>query len=95
MSPEYLNELADAADPERLWTLSPFVQMELPPEKRRQLDAGVALRRYASHVRDMNALLGTGKSLALTPLSALSTARTTIPTPDSHLALLAAREVTP
>lgn len=83
MTPEYLMELADAADPERLWTLCPFAQMELPPEKRRQLDAGVALRRHADHVRRMRDLLGTGKSLLLTPLSLNGTDIRTAPMPAS------------
>ena len=81
MTPEYLMELADAADPERLWTLCPFAQQELSPEKRRQLDAGVALRRHAVHVRRLRELLGTGKSLLLTPLSEGVTDVRSVPMP--------------
>lgn len=69
MTPEYLEQLADLADPDQLWRLSPFVQMELPPEKRAQLDTGVALRRHASDVRRLRSMIGTGKSLLITPLS--------------------------
>ena len=34
MTPEYLNELADLADPNQLWRLSGMDRMDLPPEKR-------------------------------------------------------------
>jgi len=81
MTPEYLNELADLADPESLWRLSPFAQMDLPPEKRRQLDTGVALRRHAEHVRRLRELVGTGKSLLLSPLSPSGTDVRTVPMP--------------
>ena len=81
MTPEYLRELADLADPEQLWRLSCFDQMDLPPEKRRQLDAGVALRRHAEHVRRLRELLGTGQSLLLTPLSPNGTDVRTVPMP--------------
>ena len=69
MTPEYLEELADIADPGKLWRMSGLARDCFTPEQKRQLDTGVALRRHASHVRRMRALLGTGKSLLLTPLS--------------------------
>ena len=81
MTPEYLNELADLADPDQLWRLAGFNQMDLPAEKRRQLDAGIALRRHAEYVRRLRELLGTGKSLLLTPLSANGTDVRTVPMP--------------
>lgn len=88
MTPEYLNELAGMVDPDQLWHLDPFKQIELEPGKRRQLDAGVALRRYAEIVKQLEDLLGTGRSLVLTPLSRNSKAWMTIPAPDSHKRLL-------
>ena len=91
MTPEYLCELADIADPEQLWRLDPFKQIELPSEKRKQLDAGVALRRYAEIVKQLDDLLGTGRSLVLTPLSHNGKAWMTIPAPDSHKRLLELR----
>lgn len=69
MTPEYLRELADLADPDQLWRLSGLDQMGLPPEKRRQLDMGVALRRHASHVEKLRLLLRDCRSLLITPLS--------------------------
>ena len=88
MTPEYLCELADIADPDQLWRLDPFKQNDLEPAKRKQLDAGVALRRYADIVKQLDDLLGTGRSLVLTPLSRNSKAWITIPAPDSHKRML-------
>ena len=92
LTPEYLRELADLADPEQLWRLSPFAWLELPKEKRCQLDAGVALRRYAEHVGQLRDLLGTGKSLVITPLSEGGKAVMTMTAPDNHKRLLEVRE---
>lgn len=92
MTPEYLRELADLADPDKLWTLGAFEQLDLPPEKRRQLDAGIALRRHAAHVNDLLGLLGTGKSLLLTPLSENGTAIMTTRTPAAHRKLVECRK---
>lgn len=69
MTPEYLEELADIADPSKLWRMSGLARDCFTPEQKRQLDTGVALRRHASHVRRLRELLGTGKSLLMTPLS--------------------------
>lgn len=68
MKPEYLEELADMVDPEQLWRLPGIDQRDLPISKRKQLDAGVALRCHASHVRLLRTLEGKGKSLLITPL---------------------------
>lgn len=92
MTPEYLRELADVADPDKLWTLPVFEQLDLPPAKRRQLDMGVALRRHASHVAELLALLGTDKSLLLTPLSSNGTAIMTTRTPAAHKKLIECRQ---
>lgn len=91
MTPEYLRELADIADPDQLWRLNPLDQIELPQEKRQQLDAGVALRRHAEHIRRLWDLLGTGKSLVITPIRRNNNAVMTMPAPDSHARLLAER----
>lgn len=91
MSPEYLCELADIADPEQLWRINPFDQQKLEPIERLRLDTGVALRRYAEIVRQLEALLGTGNSLVLTPLSRNGKAWMTIPAPDNHKRLLEVR----
>lgn len=88
MTPEYLNELADMVDPDQLWQVNPFAQMWLAPELRKKLHAGVALRRYAEIVKQLDELLGTGRSLVLTPLSRHGKAWMTIPAPDSHKRLL-------
>ncbi len=69
MTPEYLEELADIADPSKLWRMSGLARDCFTPEQKRQLDTGVALRRQAAHVRRLRELLGTGKSLLITPLS--------------------------
>lgn len=84
MTPEYVEGLADLADPEQLWKLAPLAQLDLPADRRRQLDAGVALRRYAGHLRQLNALIGTGRSLLITPLSPNSTAIKTVPSPKKR-----------
>lgn len=81
MTPEYLHELADLADPDELWRLSPLDQINLPPEKRHQLDTGVALRRHADHVRRLRGLLGIGNSLLLTPISKNGTDIRTVKAP--------------
>lgn len=66
---EYIEELADLADPDKLWMLAGMDQMDLSPEKIKQVDAGVYLRRHASHIRRLHALIGSGKSLLITPHS--------------------------
>lgn len=84
MTPEYLNELADLADPDQLWRLAGLDQLALPLDKRRQLDTGVALRRHAGHVAELQALIGTGKSLLITQLSPNGSAHMTLATPARH-----------
>lgn len=82
MTPEYLEHLANLADPGELWRLPPFDELTL--EQSQQRDTGVALRRYASHLRRLSSLRGTGYSLLITPLSP-NTARTSSwPTPEQH-----------
>ncbi len=88
MTPEYLEQLADLADPDNLWQRPALERLDMPPEKRMQLDAGVALRRYADHQRRLLELLGTGKSLLITPLSPNGTATKIVPTSVSHQCLL-------
>ena len=81
MTPEYLEELADLADPNKLWRRSCLDRADFTTKQRKQLDTGVALRRHASHVRRLRALQDTGKSLLLTPLSLSGTDIRTVPTP--------------
>lgn len=84
MKPEYLEELAELADPEQLWRLSGLDQMNLSPEKKRQLDTGVALRRHASHRRTLLRLMEEGRSLLITQLSNNSSAAMSVDTPENH-----------
>lgn len=84
MTPEYLNQLADLADPDELWRLPVLEQRALPAEKRQQLDTGVALRRYAGDVQRLRDLVGTGRSLIMTPLSTHGRYIGDIPTPARH-----------
>lgn len=86
MTPEYINQLADIADPEQLWRLSGIAQQALSKEQRQQLDIGVALRRHASDVESV-ASLPEGKSLLITPLvygRGLSRRQSAIDTPEQH-----------
>lgn len=92
MTPEYLEELADLADPDKLWQLGAFEQLDLPTDRRRQLDCGVALRRYASHLRELQALLQQKRSLLITPLGEGSTAVKSVDTPPDHERLRKERE---
>lgn len=87
MTPEYLCELADIADPDQLWRLSAIEQMELPPVKRRQLDTGVALRRHASHERQLRDLLSEQRSLLITPCGPNQVALRSVETPPDHAEL--------
>lgn len=68
MSPEYLNELADLADPDSLWRLSGIDQRQLPVDKKRQLDMGVALRRHAEDMRRVREAAKQDKGMLLTQL---------------------------
>lgn len=86
--PDYLLCLADMVDPGELWRMNPFDQLSLPPEQKRKLDAGVALRRHAEHVRRLGELIGSGRSLVITPLSRSGAAHMTIPAPEEHRKLL-------
>lgn len=84
MSPEYLEELADLADPDQLWRQSAVSRMDLPADKRHQLDMGIALRRHASHVRTLRRLLEEKRSLLITPISPNGSATRSVDTPDYH-----------
>lgn len=79
MSPEYIEHLANLADPNELWRGSPFDELTL--EQAQQRDTGIALRRHASHQRRLSALVGTGKALCLTPLSPNGVFTKIIPAP--------------
>lgn len=84
MTPEYLEELAQRADPDDLWKLAGIDQLDLPPEKRKQLDTAVALRRYARHLRDVDNAAKDGKSWLVTRLGPSSTAVRAVKTPPDH-----------
>ncbi len=84
MSPEHLEELARIADPDDLWRLSLFDQMDLPLEKRRQLDTGVALRRYADDRRQLLTALAEKRSVLITPYSENASRHSIIDTPAKH-----------
>lgn len=79
MTPEYIEQLAKLADPEELWRLSPLTELTL--EQSQQRDTGIALRRHASHMRDLNAIRGKGLSLLVTPLSPHGTYTCVMETP--------------
>ena len=82
MTPEYLEELADLADPDKLWRRAGLDRAEFTAGQWQQIDTGIALRRHASHVRRLRDLLNTGKSLLLTPLSLNGSDIRTVPIPD-------------
>ncbi|GKS85834.1 hypothetical protein AVMA1855_16800 [Acidovorax sp. SUPP1855] len=84
MTPEYLYELADIADPDQLWRLNGLDQQRFSPEQKRQVDMGVALRRHASDIEAVRNL-PPGKSLLITPLvvgRGLSRRQSAIDTPE-------------
>lgn len=78
MTPEYIEMLAELADPGQLWKSSPLA--DLSPEHAQIRDVGIALRRYAAHVRRLHGLIGTGYSLLITPMS-----HNTVLTPESRV----------
>ncbi len=80
MKAEYIEDLADAVDPEKLWQISPWDACSLSESKRERRDIGIALYLYAQHIRSLEALVGTGKSLLLTPVSKSSVLQSTIRT---------------
>lgn len=91
MTPTYLLELAAFADPDELWKLRGLDQLNLTAKKQRQLDTGVALRRLAHTTYELTSLIGTGKSLCITQLSAIASAKCVVDTPAKHLALIEER----
>lgn len=91
MSPDYLMQLADLADPDQLWRRSGIDRRDFTDEQQKQVDMGVALRRHAGDVRRLRDLLGTGQSLLLTPLSANGRHMQTVPTPAKILKWMGAR----
>ena len=90
MTPEYLMELADIADPKQLWRRSWNDRQSFTPEERKQLDTGVALRRHATHIVRMQEAFATHRSLLLTPTtsSGNSMAFKMVETPPDHVKLL-------
>lgn len=92
MTPEYLHELADLADPQQLWRLSVLEQRELTKKERQQLDTGVALRRHAMHIRRLDDLRLLRRSLVVTPIAPNHTAIMDIEPPGKHKKLLRDRD---
>lgn len=88
MTPEYLMILADLADPDKLWQFSGIYPNRLTAEQKYQVDTGVALRRHAAYVLRLRELIGTGKSLVITPTSPNGRIATTMPTPPDHQKLI-------
>jgi hypothetical protein len=84
MQPSYLEQLADMVDPDQLWRLPLLDTLALPEDQRQRLDAGVALRRYASHQRDLRHAFTGRCSVLITPLSENGTATAMIRTPYQH-----------
>jgi hypothetical protein len=92
MTPEYIEELADIADPEQLWRTGWPSRIHLTGEKRKQLDAGIALRRYAFHIKRLKEVLDANKSLLITPMSSNSSAIKSVDTPEDHEKLRKVRD---
>lgn len=92
MSPEYLEKLADLADPRGLWRVLALDRYALSEEQRCRLDMGVALRRHASHIRELASVREEGRSLLITPISENTTAAMTVPIPDNHRKLFPDRK---
>ena len=84
MSPQYLYQLADMADPLQLWKMGAFARHELGAEQRFQLDTGIALRRHASYIEELERCLLEKRSLLVTPLSSNGTAVRKVDTPEDH-----------
>lgn len=92
MSPEYIRNLADLADPDETWrTTGLFGRQQMPENKRQQHDTGVALRRYAQHIEQVNRALEEKRSVLITPISANGCAVRMTDTPDDHMRLRDAR----
>lgn len=89
MTPEYLDELANIADPLELWRLLPCEQNNLNDKQRRQLDTGVALRRHADYVRRLNHAYWLEVSYLITPLGTNTSciATKSVGIPKEHKAL--------
>jgi hypothetical protein len=91
MTPEYLEELAQRADPDELWRQRGLDIMKMDGEPRKQMDTAVALRRYAHHLRDVRRAAAEGKSWLVTALGTNGTAVKMVATPPDHVRLRDAR----
>lgn len=89
--PDYLYKLADLADPEKLWQTPFYKQSSFTEDQKRQLDTGIALRRHASHLRELDAARAKGVSVLITPLQPHHTAHKTVATPPDHARLRSSR----
>lgn len=84
MTPEYLEKLADLADPNQHWRKDYVERNRLTVMQRQQMDAGVALRRHASDLRVLRDVLLQRRSLLITPLSPNGRASKVVDTPPEH-----------
>lgn len=84
MTPEYIEELANIADPEKLWQLGFVECVNLTPEQRNKLNTGIALRRYAAHLMQLDDVRKAQRSLLITPLFGRGAAIKSIDTPPEH-----------
>lgn len=84
MTPEYLEQLADIADPHKLWRKSGLERLKFTPEQKLQIDTGVALRRHADYLRRLARALEEKRSYLVTPLSSNSSASKFVTTPAEH-----------
>jgi hypothetical protein len=85
MTPTYLRQLADRADPDKLWAgIGILDRRHLTSDQRAQMDTGIALRRYAAHIQELAEVRVAGKSLVITPLSVNGTAAKRIDPPAEH-----------
>lgn len=82
MTPKYLHHLANLADSTELWKQPHGTPRSMAEQS--QLDAGVALRRYADHLQTLAGALGRKQSVLITPLTSNSTAVKAVVTPPDH-----------
>lgn len=89
MTPEYLYELAQRADPLELWRAD---YLSLVGEDKLTVDTGVALRRYAAHLSSLERALKEKRSFLITPIRSGWTASRMVDTPADHEELRNGRE---
>lgn len=93
MTPKYLRQLANRADPKKLWRLIPaaFGGKRLTLDEQKQRDTGIALRRYAADEELFLEVLKDGKSILITPTMPHARAIKIVKTPRDHAKLRRAK----